>query len=123
MTNFPLAGSSTESFQDDSLVLGGLIDFGSGTLASGQNLTRGTVVGRVTATGDLTISVQTATNGSEKPVGALVHDVDASAAAAGCQFVRGGWLNKQLLTWDASWTAALQHSAFDGTPIRLVTPE
>lgn len=123
MTNFPLAGSATESFQDDSLVLGGLIDFGNGTLEAGQNLTRTTVVGRVTATGALKLSVQTATDGSEKPVGALVHDVDASAAATSCQFVRGGWLNKDLLTWDASWTEALQSSAFDGTPIRLVTPE
>ncbi len=123
MSNFPLAGSTVESFQDDSLVLGGLIDFGSGTLESGQNLTRGTVIGRVTATGELKASVQTANDGSQIPVGAMVHDVDASAAATGCQFVRGGWLNKQLLTWDATWTAALQPSAFDGTPIRLVTPE
>lgn len=122
-TSFPLAGSAVESFQDDSLVLGGLIDFDNGTLESGQNLTRGTVIGRVTATGELKLSVQTASDGSEKPVGALAHDVDASAAASGCQFVRGGWLNKTLLTWDASWTAALQKSAFDGTPIRLVTPE
>lgn len=123
MTNFPLAGSGSESFQDDSLVLGGLIDFGNGTLESGQNLTRGTVIGRVTATRELKISVQTATDGSQNPVGSLVHDVDASAAAASCQFVRGGWLNKSLLTWDASWTETLQESAFDRTPIRLVTPE
>ncbi|VVT02792.1 Bacteriophage lambda head decoration protein D [Marinobacter salarius] len=123
MTNFPLAGSGTESFQEDSLVVGGLTDFGNGTLESGQDLVRGTVIGRVTATGDLKISLQTASDGSEKPIGALVHDVDASSAAAACQFVRGGWLNKSLLTWHASWTEALQKSAFDGTPIRLVTPE
>ena len=36
-TSFPLAGSAVESFQDDSLVLGGLIDFDNGTLESGQN--------------------------------------------------------------------------------------
>lgn len=123
MSNYPLAGSATESFQDDSLVLGGLIDFGNGTLASGQNLTRGTVIGRISATGILTQSVQTATDGSEVPVGAMVHSVDATSAATDCQFVRGGWLNKDLLTWDATWTTALQPSAFDGTPIRLVTPE
>lgn len=123
MNNFPLAGSTTESYQDDSLVLGGLIDFGNGTLEAGQNLTRGAVVGRVSATGALKLSVQTASDGSQKPVGALVHDVDATSAAADCQFVRGGWLNKLSLTWDATWTAALQPSAFDGTPIRLVTPE
>lgn len=123
MSDYPLAGSTVESFQDDALVLGGLIDFGSGTLASGQNLTRGTVVGRVTASGELTQSVQSAEDGSQVPVGALVHSVDASDAATDCQFVRGGWLNKDLLTWDASWTEDLQPSAFDGTPIRLVTPE
>lgn len=123
MSNFPLAGSVTEAFQDDDLVLGGLIDFGSGTLESGQNLTRGTVIGRVTATGELKQSVQTANDGSQKPVGALVHDVNASASATGCQFVRGGWLNRSLLNWDASWTTTLRESALDGTPMRLVTPE
>jgi len=123
MSNFPLAGSVTEAFQDDDLVLGGLIDFGNGALESGQNRTRGTVVGRVTATGELKQSVQTATDGSQVPVGALVHDIDATSAATGCQIVRGGWLNRSLLTWDATWTEALQAGAFDGTPIRLVTPE
>lgn len=123
MSNFPLAGSVTEAFQDDNLVLGGLIDFGNGTLELGQNLTRGTVVGRVTASGELKLSVQTAVDGSQNPVGALAHDIDATAAAKSCQIVRGGWLNTTLLTWDASWTATLQAGAFDGTPIRLVTPE
>lgn len=118
-----IARSSVETFQPDSLLLGGLIDFGNGTLASGQNLARGAVLGRVTATGKLVASVQTATDGSQEPVAVLVHDIDASAGDADCQFVRGGWVNSELLTWDATWTAALQASAFDGTPIRVVSPE
>jgi len=117
------AGSSFEAYTPSPFVLGGLVAFEGGTLASGQNLTKGTVIGRVTATGKLIQSVQTATDGSENPVGILNHDCDASAADTSCVFVKGGDIDKTQLTWDASWTATLQLSAFDRTPITLVTPE
>lgn len=118
-----IARSSVESYQPDSLVVGGLVDYGNGTLANGQNLTRGAVLGRVSATGELTLSVETATDGSEKPVGALVHDTDASGGVTGCQVVRGGWLNEHVINFDASWTVDTLKAAFDGTPLSIVKPE
>ena len=117
-----IARTSTENFQPDSLIIGGLADFGRGNLASGQNLTRGAILGRVTATGVLTLSVETATDGSQVPVGALAHDIDASAGAEGCQYVRGGWLNEHVVNFDASWTVDTLNAAFDGTPLSIVKP-
>ncbi|MFL1405381.1 head decoration protein [Marinobacter sp. M1N3S26] len=117
-----IARSSTESYQPDSLIIGGLADFGRGTLASGQDLTRGAILGRVTASGELTLSVETATDGSEEPVGALCHDTDASGGAEGCQFARGGWLNEHVVNFDASWTVDTLNAAFDGTPLSIVKP-
>lgn len=117
------ASSSYEEYTPDSFIVGGLIAFKEATLTTGQNLTKGTVVGRVAATGNLVISVQSATDGSQNPIGALNHDCDATAAAQSCMVVTGGDLNKSQVTFDASWSAVQQQAAFDRTPINLVTVE
>ena len=116
-----LAGNSTEQQDYDDLVLGGQHHDGTGTLASGT-LVRGTVLGRITASGDLVQSVQTATNGSQQAIAVLMHDADASGSPQGIQYYDGGDLNATKLIWDASWTAALQLSAFDGTTLSAITP-
>lgn len=118
-----LAGSSYVEYQPAPFVLGGLVAFDSGTLASGQNLERGTVIGRVAASGELVESVQTATDGSQNPVGALNHAADATAGAMNVVYVKGGDLDKTQLLFDESWSATEQLAAFDRTPISLVTPE
>lgn len=118
-----LAGSSYVEYQPAPFVLGGLVAFDSGTLASGQNLERGTVIGRVAASGQLVESVQTASDGSEKPVGVLNHAADASDGAINVVYVKGGDLDKNQVLFDDSWSATEQLAAFDGTPISLVTPE
>lgn len=117
-----IARSSTESFVADSLIIGGNPDFGRGTLASGQNLTQGAALGRVTATNKLVMSLKGATDGSEKPIGFLAHDTDASAADAECQFARGGWINEHVAKFDASWTVDTLNAALDGTPLTIVKP-
>lgn len=117
------ASSSYETYTPAPFILGGLVAFDSGTLASGQNLTRGTVIGRVAATGKLVKSVQSATDGSEKPIGAMNHDADATGGDMNVVFAKGGDLDKNQITFDASWSATQQLAAFDGTPISLVTPE
>lgn len=117
------AGSSYVPYQPAPFILGGLVAFDSGTLASGQNLVRGTVIGRVSASGELVESVQTATDGSQNPVGVLNHDADATSAAMNVVYAKGGDLDKTQVLFDASWSAIEQLAAFDGTPISFVTPE
>jgi hypothetical protein len=118
-----LAGSSTEDYSHDPIVLGGPVLTQTGTLITGQNLAKYTVLGRITASGKLTQADQDAVDGSQNPVGILIHDVHADGADAACQMYTGGKFNGDLLTWDAGFTAALQQSAFDGTPIMVVTPD
>lgn len=52
------------------------------TLVSGQNLKRGAVLGRITATGKYSSSLSAAEDGSQSPVAVLAEDCDASAADA-----------------------------------------
>jgi len=81
------------------------------------------VIGRVSASGELVESVQTASDGSQNPVGVLNHDADATSGAMNVVYAKGGDLDKTQVLFDASWSAIEQLAAFDGTPISLVTPE
>jgi len=49
-------------------------------LITGQNLVRGAVLGRITASGKLNLSLSAAGDGSEVPFAILAHDTDATAA-------------------------------------------
>lgn len=117
-----LASNSSVAHQHQEIAFDGPIRTKTGTLANGQNLPAGTVLGRVTASGELVESDNGAANGSQVPVGVLVHAIDASGGATACQMYVSGDLNVNMLQWHSSWTAALQLGAFDGTPINLVTP-
>lgn len=50
----------------------------SRTIISGQNLTRGAVLGMITASKKLTLSLSAAVDGSQTPIGILAVDCDAS---------------------------------------------
>lgn len=117
-----IARSSEQTFQPDTLVVGGLEDYGTGTLASGQNLTRGAILGRTTSGGHLRLCVKTAEDGSEVPVGALAHDTNATSGALPCQIVRGGHLNENAVNFHESWTVAALNADFDRTPLLIVKP-
>lgn len=77
------------------------------TVASGAGvLTRGTVLGRITASGKYIKSVASANDGSQTPVAILADAVDATSADAlgGCYL--SGEFNGNALVYDASWTVA-----------------
>lgn len=52
------------------------------TVAAGQNLSAGTVVGRITASGEIAAWDPAAIDGTQNAVGILLSDVDATAATA-----------------------------------------
>jgi len=116
-----IANSEVVTSTEDNLIANSVpaIATDDGTLITGQNLVRGAVLGRITASNKLTLADDTAVNGSETPMGILVHDIDASAADKGCQVYVAGSFHNDELTWDASFTAAEQVHQFDGTPIVL----
>jgi hypothetical protein len=76
-----MATFRSDGFTPDQLVAGNahLLFSEQITLVSGQNLTRGAVLGKITASGKYTLSASAAVDGSQTPVAILVDDCDASA--------------------------------------------
>ena len=71
-----------------------------GTLASGNNLDAGTVVGVITASGKYADYDADAADGTETAAGVLLAPVDASSADADCVvIVRDAEVNADELTW------------------------
>lgn len=67
------------------------------TIASGQVLARGAVVGKVTADGKYKLSASAAGDGSEVPDGVIVEAVDASGGdAEGLIYIRGDFAESAL---------------------------
>jgi hypothetical protein len=83
------------------------------TVASGQNLALGSVVGRVTATGKIKRFDPSATDGSESPTGVLLDAVDASLADRhdGLIVARHAVVADTALVWPVGITGAEKNAA------------
>lgn len=84
-----------------------------GTVASGQNLLLGTVLGRVTVGGELVELDPAAADGSETAIGVLLEPVDASTAALSGVFLARGpaVVHDGALVFDAGVTAPQRAAA------------
>jgi hypothetical protein len=70
------------------------------TLISGQNLPAGSVLGRVTSTGKVTMVAPAAGDGSQTAIAVLIAAVDASAGDAPCAILVGpSEVNNSDLNW------------------------
>lgn len=76
----------------------------SGTLITGQNLSRGCVVGKITASSKLTACDHTASDGSQTPYGVLAKNCDATSADKTCVIYDFGKFNSDKLTFGGSST-------------------
>ena len=74
------------------------------TIASGSALTKGSVLGRVTASGKFSLSASDASDGSETPDAILAEDVDASAEDKQAVVYFSGEFNETALTLGNSHT-------------------
>jgi hypothetical protein len=83
------------------------------TVTAGQVLALGTVLGQVTASGDLTALDPDAVDGSAVAVGVLLQAIDATAGARsdGLMVARHAILADHALTWPAAITPAEQATA------------
>lgn len=79
---------------------------GKGILKSGENRQRGTVLGRITATGKLVMSLAASEDDSENIFAILAHDCDASGGDKECVFYKSGHFNASKLTFGTGHTAA-----------------
>jgi len=118
----PLAESIVDVHVNDNLIASNTPAIANepGILILGQNLIRGAVVGRIALSGKLTECNNAAIDGSQTPVGIMVHAVDATAADKACVIYKAGAFRKSEMTWHASFdTDPEKDAAFDGTAIVL----
>ena len=69
------------------------------TIAAGETLTMGAVLGEVTADGTFKLSLAAAIDGSEGPIAILQNDVDASAGAIKAAVWFTGCFNEDALVF------------------------
>lgn len=107
MAYSPAAGRRTESFTPDRL-LTSTKDLRTRrvTMAAGQNLPRGAVLGQITIGGNYALSESGATDGSQVPRYILAEACNATAAATECLVYETGDFNEQAVTLGAGHTIA-----------------
>jgi len=76
----------------------------TGQNVSGTPLPRGTVLGKVTATGKYKISVAGASDGSQLPRAVTADDLDTSGGDVTCRVYESGTFAFEVCNVDASWT-------------------
>lgn len=91
-----------------------------GTLISGENLTRGALLGRITASGKLNLSLSAAVDGSQTPFAVLTEDCDASGGDKECLYYAAGEFNELAMTFGTGHTADSVRDALRDLGIHLV---
>lgn len=89
------------------------------TIASGEDLPQGAIVGRITANGKWALCLDASTDGSEVARGIMPVAVDASAGDVIAPIWKSGHFNSEALTFGTGKTLANVRSDFDGTPLFL----
>lgn len=90
----------------DNLINGAIpIATRGGTLISGQNLSRGALLGIITASGKYTLSLSAAGDGSQTPVAILAEDKDASGGDEETLVYEKGQFNESAMTFGTGHTA------------------
>jgi hypothetical protein len=117
-----MASFSTGVFTPDRLVAGeDEILSRKVTILSGQNLVRGAVLGKVTASGKYVLSLSGSSDGSEVPDAILAMDTDASGGDKEAMAFFTGRFNESALTLGASHTAASIREGLRVKGIHLVS--
>jgi hypothetical protein len=115
-------GSTT--YTPDALIAGDADDLVSRkvTLISGQNLTRGAVLGKITASGKYTLALSASADGSQTPDAVLAQDCDASAGDAEAMiYISGTFIQEKLTIGAGLTTAGIRDGLQDKRGIILVS--
>lgn len=92
------------------------------TLISGQNLARGAVLGKITASGKYTLSLSASGDGSQTPVAILAADTDASGGDKLAPIYLSGDFNEDRVTLGAGHTVASVRDGLRDLAIYLKKP-
>jgi hypothetical protein len=119
------AAYSTTAFTPDGLIAQNahlLVDEPV-TLITGQNLKRGAVLGKITASGKYNLSLSAAADGSQTPVAILAVDTDATAAdKATVAYFRGDFQASAVIL-GAAHTVASVKAALRAANIELIATQ
>ncbi|SMF48021.1 Bacteriophage lambda head decoration protein D [Azospirillum oryzae] len=100
-------GVTSDVFTPDQLIAGRFpLVTDTVTLVSGQNLARGAVLGKITASGKYTLSLSASSDGSQVPSAILADAVDASGGDKLAGVYLAGEFNTNALTIGTGHTAA-----------------
>ncbi len=121
-TNAYPAGMTSEEFTPDRLIVRGPLRSRKVTIITGQNLNRGAVLGKITASGKYNLSLSTAVDGSETPDLVLSEDCDATAADKEAMAYETGDFDTTALTLGAAHTVASITEGLRVKGIHLITP-
>lgn len=116
-----LAEFSSTSYTPDKLLAGDMpLAAKKVTILTGQNLTRGAVLGKITSGGKYILSLSAAVDGSQTPDAILAHDVDATAADKEAEVYTRGDFNENALTIGTAHTADSIREGLRAKGIHLV---
>lgn len=118
------ASFSSSSFTHDRLIAHeGTVVARQITLISGQNLVRGAVLGKITASSKYNLSLSAAADGSQTPDLILAEDTDASGGDKLTTAYEAGVFQSAALTLGASHTVASIQEGLRAKGIHLVTAQ
>jgi len=116
-------GFTEETREYDNLIAGDFpIVTKEGTLLTGQNLTRGTLLGRVTASKKYVKSLAASSDGSEVPTAILAEDKDATSEDKKVMIYLTGEYNDNKVTFGTGHSAASTRDGLRAKSIFLKTP-
>lgn len=115
------AAFSTASLQPDRLVAGDMeLIARKITLISGQNLLRGAVLGKITASGKYNLSLSAASDGSQTPDLILAEDCDASGGDKPAIAYATGIFAQEALNIGTAHTADSIREGLRGKGIHII---
>lgn len=121
--NPSVPGYWSDAYQPDQLLCGPLQTVTKTvTITGGAVYQRGTVLGRITDSGAFTLSVSSATDGSETPVAVLADLADASSGDVLAGVYVMGEFNANRVIYDEGWSTDALTAALEKEKIFLRNP-
>ena len=112
----------SETFTPDNLIAGQTPIVGEGAiLLSGQNVTRGTLLGKITTGGKLKLSASASIDGSEVPYAIAAADTNATSGDTNIPIYLAGEFNANAITFGTGHTLASTKAALRDKGIFLRT--
>lgn len=101
-------GISTDTYVPDRLIAGSNMGIVTnlGFLIAGQTLSRGALLGQITATGKYTLALSASVDGSQTPSAVLAETTDATAGDKSCTIYLTGEFNPNAMTFGTGHSAA-----------------